>query len=247
MWDLRRHRSGGPAAPSARATGRDAPRPGLTAAAPAVTGLLLIGLVALLAGCGALSPRPDDARPGPPGHHATITVPGDAATIQQAVDAAVPGDLVLVDPGVYRESVTVTTPRIVLRGADRDRVVIDGGSRRDTGVTVTAPEVAVENLTVRHHLVQGVAFTGTEDEPLTGYRASYLTVHDNHTHGVLARHARRGLVEHVHASGHSRSGVHIAHCDACRSVVRDTVSGPGGTEAVSLEAADDVTVEPAAP
>ncbi|MFX4292708.1 right-handed parallel beta-helix repeat-containing protein [Streptomyces bohaiensis] len=217
------------------------PRPAAAVAASGLVGALL----ALLAGCGALSPRTDDARPGPPGQRAVITVPGDAPTIQRAVDAAVPGDLVLVGPGVYRESVVVTTPRIVVRGADRNRVVIDGEGERATGVTVTAPEVAVENLTVRGHRARGVAFRGTPERPLAGYRVSYLTAHDNGEHGLSARHARRGTVEHALFAGFSGAGVHIEHCHACRTVVRESVVSTGG-EPVVLVAADGVAVESAA-
>jgi hypothetical protein len=39
-----------------------------------------------------------------------VRVPRDYPTIQQAVDHARPGGMVLVSPGVYEESVTVTTP-----------------------------------------------------------------------------------------------------------------------------------------
>jgi pectin methylesterase-like acyl-CoA thioesterase len=55
-----------------------------------------------------------------------LRVPDDHATIRAAVDAAAPGGLVLIAPGTYRESVRVTTARIVLRGLDRDGVVLDG-------------------------------------------------------------------------------------------------------------------------
>jgi hypothetical protein len=57
---------------------------------------------------------------------------GDYATIQAAVDAADPGDWVLIGPGDWHErgspnsGVLVTTPGIHLRGMDRNRVIIDG-------------------------------------------------------------------------------------------------------------------------
>jgi len=57
---------------------------------------------------------------------------GAYATIQAAVDAARPGDWVLIGEGVYKEQgapdagVLVTTPGIHLRGMDRNRVVVDG-------------------------------------------------------------------------------------------------------------------------
>ena len=57
---------------------------------------------------------------------------GEFQTIQAAVDAARPGDWILIGPGDYHEQggpnagVLVTTPNLHLRGMDRNRVVIDG-------------------------------------------------------------------------------------------------------------------------
>ena len=57
----------------------------------------------------------------------TIKVPQDVKKIQTAVDSAPPGSLILVSPGVYKEAVTVTTDRLVIRGLDRNKVILDGG------------------------------------------------------------------------------------------------------------------------
>src|SRR4051794_16153180 len=52
----------------------------------------------------------------------TVRVPQDHGTIQEAVCAAHEGDLILVDKGIYREAVDVTTPNVTIRGTDRNRV-----------------------------------------------------------------------------------------------------------------------------
>jgi pectin methylesterase-like acyl-CoA thioesterase len=102
---------------------------------------------------------------------ATLGVPGDHDTIQAAVDAAEPGDLILVEPGVYEESVSVTTDELTIRGTDRNEVILDGGFELDNGVRVTgAAGVAIENMTARNYTRNGFFWTGVE-----GYRASYLT------------------------------------------------------------------------
>jgi hypothetical protein len=65
------------------------------------------------------------------------SIAGQYATIQAAVDAAQPGDWVLVGPGVYREradyevptwpaGVWISTPNIHLRGMNRNTVIVDG-------------------------------------------------------------------------------------------------------------------------
>ena len=64
----------------------------------------------------------------------TRHVPKDYPDIQSAVDAATPGDLVLVEPGTYVESVFVTTPSITIRGVDRNRVILDGKFTLGTGI-----------------------------------------------------------------------------------------------------------------
>ncbi|CAN5786967.1 hypothetical protein BH23ACT10_BH23ACT10_18580 [soil metagenome] len=89
----------------------------------------------------------------------TRRVPDDHRTIQAAVDAAEPGDLVLVGPGVYREQVKIDTPSLVLRGTDRNEVIIDGEFARPNGVSITADGVAVENLTVRNARLNGLFWT----------------------------------------------------------------------------------------
>lgn len=52
-------------------------------------------------------------------------VPGDHATIQAAVDAASPGDLVLVGPGLFTENVIMWKP-VALQGAGEGSTVING-------------------------------------------------------------------------------------------------------------------------
>jgi nitrous oxidase accessory protein NosD len=83
------------------------------------------------------------------GRLALVNVPRDAATLQQADALVRPGGTILISPGTYRESALIDKARVVVRGLDRNRVVFDGGWRMDDGITVTAPGVSVENLTVR--------------------------------------------------------------------------------------------------
>ncbi len=68
----------------------------------------------------------------------TRRVPGDYPTIQDAVDAADPGDLVLIAPGIYREAVVVRTPSLVIRGEDRNTTILDGGFELTNGIQVVA-------------------------------------------------------------------------------------------------------------
>ncbi|MFI0939604.1 nitrous oxide reductase family maturation protein NosD [Streptomyces sp. NPDC021020] len=200
---------------------------------------LAAALIALGGGCGPAGPDAKDA-----GGADVVRVPAQAPTIQAAVDRARPGGLVLVSPGVYHETVRIRTERVVLRGTDRNRVVIDGQGRRNNGVVVTARGVSVENLTVRNHLLNGVLVTGMTDgadgiargsdgytrldparfPPLTGFRVRYVTAHANGLYGIYAFNARDGVLEDNHASGSADSGLYVGQCKPCRILVRGNVA-----------------------
>ena len=79
----------------------------------------------------------------PPTHRSrgcAPTFPRTSPTITEAVDAAVPGDLVLVSPGTYNEAVNVVTDEITIRGTDRAGVVLDGQFELDNGIRVLGRE-----------------------------------------------------------------------------------------------------------
>ncbi len=192
----------------------------------------LIGVA--LAGCGAA------ARSGP----ATLRVPQDYAGISDAADAAQPGDLVLVSPGRYRETVRLKTSNVTLRGTDRAAVIIDGEVRRANGIVVSAAGVSVENLTVRAHTLNGVLVTGMSDggdgiakgsdgyarldpakyPPLQGFRVSYVTASNNGLYGIYAFDTQHGVIERSYASGSADSGIYVGQCRPCGIVVRDNIA-----------------------
>ncbi len=70
----------------------------------------------------------------------SVTVPDKYATIQEAIDAAVDGDVIVVAQGVYRENIDFRGKNIVLRSTDPDdpavvsETIIDGG---DSGTVVS--------------------------------------------------------------------------------------------------------------
>jgi hypothetical protein len=159
-------------------------------------------------------------------------VPEEYPSIQAAVDAAQPGDLVRIGPGTYHEQVVVGPAKkdIVLRGTNRNRVVLDGGNgRRFNGITVHGDGVAVENLTVRGFASNGILFTPAKEQPkqLDGWRASYVTAANNGLHGIDALRARGGTIDHVLASGHGAAGLRIGDCRPCDSLVTDSVAENG--------------------
>jgi len=64
-----------------------------------------------------------------PVHSKTLYVPGNYPTIQQAIDAAVNGDTVLVDPGTYVENIDFMGKAITVASADGPTVTVIDGSQ----------------------------------------------------------------------------------------------------------------------
>lgn len=149
----------------------------------------------------------------------TLTVPAEYSTIQAAVDAAEPGDLVLVDRGIYPEEVVITTPSVTLRGVDRNETILDGEYTRANGVTVFANAVAVENLTARHYTLNGFFWTG-----VTGYRGSYISAINNGDYGVYAFDSYNGVLDHSLGAGSPDAGFYVGGCYPCKTVLDSLIA-----------------------
>ncbi|WP_280698998.1 right-handed parallel beta-helix repeat-containing protein [Kitasatospora sp. GP82] len=200
--------------------------------------VLVVSVAMAVAGCSSAASKSADAR-HPAG--SVLRVPEDFPTVQKALDVAREGETVLIGPGVYRESVYVAKPRVVVRGTDRNAVVFDGGVRLVNGITVTGAGSVVENLTVHGYLANGVLFTGVTDERLQqhgaggsaynpldtarfpavqGFRATRVTAYDNGLYGIYAFDARGGVIEDSYTSGQADSGIYVGQCRPCDTVVR---------------------------
>jgi hypothetical protein len=124
---------------------------------------------------------------------------------------------------VYKEAVTVRTPSLTIRGADRNTTILDGEFERSNGLHVVADAVAIENMTARNFEINGFYWTG-----VTGYRASYLTAHNNGDCGIYEFGSVDGLFEYSYGSGNRDSAFYIGQCYPCNAVVTDVVSEANG-------------------
>jgi plastocyanin len=167
----------------------------------------------------------------------TIRVPDDSSTIQGAVGLASPGDLILITEGHYREAVNVSTPGLVIRGEDRNRVVIDAEGIGENAIRIYADGVAVENLTVQNGVANGIYWAGVR-----GFRASYVTAIDNGDYGIYAFDSSDGMFEHSYASGSPDSGFYIGQCDPCQAVINNVVSEWNGLGYSGTNASGDLYI-----
>lgn len=83
---------------------------------------------------------------------AEINVPGDHATIQAAVAAASPGDVIVVNGGIYKEQITINK-ELTLKGAPFPTVTIIEAVENQLGASIKVlpgvTNVNIENLVVQ--------------------------------------------------------------------------------------------------
>ena len=83
-------------------------------------------------------------------------------TIQEAIDAASPGDTVLVHPGTYEESVVIDKPNLTLKSVTLHEAIIDGGTK--AAVLIKAEGVTIDGFKILSSYVSAVyAYTGSDN------------------------------------------------------------------------------------
>ena len=136
---------------------------------------------------------------------ATVTVePGQS--IQAAVDAALPGTLIKIKPGVYVEAIVVDKKDITIRGEGENNVIIQNPGSSNNGITVRSngDGFVLEHVTLKDFLRNGVFMFSVE-----GFKLSHITAIKCGEYGLYPIRCTNGIIEHCTASGHDDSGIYI--------------------------------------
>ncbi|WFO74889.1 right-handed parallel beta-helix repeat-containing protein [Desulfurococcaceae archaeon MEX13E-LK6-19] len=85
-----------------------------------------------------------------------IRVPQDYSTIQEAIDAATPGTIIVVNEGIYYERVRITGKQdITITG--NGTVIIDGQNTRDLGVyIINSTSITIKHLVIQNNTGSGI-------------------------------------------------------------------------------------------
>ncbi|MFJ5999005.1 nitrous oxide reductase family maturation protein NosD [Streptomyces sp. NPDC092370] len=173
------------------------------------------------------------AVPSTAAHTLHLVRPGES--IQKAVDAARPGDTVLLAYGTHRGSVTVTTPGLTLRGMGHGTVLQPEAGTSAARSGSDAREAADSCAAAGN----GICVTGTKDHTVDGVTIASLTVTGFRKTGVQAHAADRLTVRNVTAVKNGVWG--IASERSARGVFRGNTAQDNGDAGLFL--ANTVTEE----
>lgn len=146
-----------------------------------------------------------------------VVYPGES--IQKVVDAAGPGDTVLLTPGTYRESVKVSTPGLTLRGMGRSTVIEPGTDKTanscaegGNGICVVGTkDRKVEGVTVASLTVTGFARNGVFAQATDGLTVRKVTAVKNGVWGIAQERSVRGVFRKNTARDNGDAGLFLAN------------------------------------
>ncbi len=164
-----------------------------------------------------------------------------STTIQAAIDAARPGDTVLVPPGIYRENVLVTEDNITIQGSLG--AVMDGtGLVGNTGITVTpvAPATRITGFRLSGLRIQNYSENGVLLVHVDTFHISHGEYIDNHEYGVFPVLSFNGLIDFNHVSGANDTGIYVGQSQGVvitKNRVTDCTVG------IEVENSSNITVD----
>ncbi|MFC8447521.1 nitrous oxide reductase family maturation protein NosD [Kitasatospora sp. NPDC057223] len=193
----------------------------------------------------------------PPAHASARHLVRPGESVQQAVDAAAPGDTVQLLPGSYQGSVLVTTSGLTIRGAGPETVITPGADDANAcalaghGICVTGAAghrltgVRIEALTVSGFRKNGVNASETD-----GMAVRAVRVQGNGQQGISQEKSTRGMLTGNEATGNGQSGIFLANTvdneggaiDTEGAVIRENRL-EGNRIGVTVRRARDLTVE----
>ena len=191
--------------------------------------------------------------PAAPVMAATINVPGDHATIQAAVDAANPGDTIVVDSGTYDEQVVIDKS-LTLQGAGDTTVIQPAGPELTAtsnipwiggtkpmsaivSVETTGDEVTIRDLKIDASLitdkstlwVAGLVYLETNGK-VEGVSVIGNPSLPDRTAGIFAAAVTQtSLVEVTECNviGYNRAGIYALGAEFTADYHHNEINGPG--------------------
>ena len=165
-----------------------------------------------------------------------IFIPDDYPTIQAGIDAANPGDAVVVDAGTYNENVVVSKDGISLQGSGADVTTIDGGDAGSVIKMSGVSDVTISGFTITNGLGDGQDYYFNDNGGgIAVYECSNITIRDN----VITQNQATG-------SNADGGGILVAKCTDEITIWQNTITDNNAQHwggGISIQGSSDVRID----
>ena len=183
-----------------------------------------------------------------------LHVPEDFATIQEAIDAAVDGDTIIIAAGTYNETLSTEKNDIALEGAGNDQTIIVGNGSDATLYFRYSKSVRIQDLTVKNGY-RGVylkyascdikrAIIENNEIGIAALWNSYVSVEDtqvrtNSLCGIQMRTSSSGYIGQSEVTDNLDIGVQVRNGSSAEiyqsSILRNSGTGLTGERGSSVD------------
>ena len=173
-----------------------------------------------------------------------IRVPEDYPTIQKAINAAKPGDTILVSPGIYYESIVIDKP-ISLIGESRENTFIMGsevGKRGEGGVIISISSVTVKVSGFRIGDPEVPHMFGIVLENSTKSVISNNIIFNNYYWGIWLRSSNNSIIENNILRMNEESGLALTSFSS-GNVIKDNICYANGRFGIQIQSSNNNTIK----
>ncbi len=159
---------------------------------------------------------------------ATINVPADFKTIQEAVNAADANDTIVVAEGTYSENIVVPKPLVIRSSKGPAHSIIRAFMAGSPVITIAADGVTVEGLGFTGSDVSGVTLSGVKNSSITnneatgnwigitlrrsdGNNISGNTANLNKNYGIYLEYSNNNTVARNTANRNNDKGIFVSY------------------------------------